>query len=172
MCPEGIFAQIGTIAQVKPAMRRVALIYNPASGQISARRTAAVEDALAVFRDAGVEAEAFVTREAGEATVHAQQAVRDGYDTILACGGDGTVHEIVQSLVGTDIALGVVPLGTANALASDLGLIGDDRPRWRASCSTPSRHAFPLGASTTGTAPEIQVHATLLSRRESAPMRC
>jgi YegS/Rv2252/BmrU family lipid kinase len=121
--PEGIFEQIGTTVKVKPAMRRVALIYNPASGQISARRAAAVEDALAVFRDAGVEAEAFVTRQAGEATIHAQQAVRDGYDAILACGGDGTVHEIVQSLVGTEVALGVVPLGTANALASDLGLI-------------------------------------------------
>ncbi len=104
-------------------MRRVALIYNPASGQISARRTVAVEDALAVFRDAGVEAKAFVTGKAGEATIHAQQAAREGYDAILACGGDGTVHEIVQSLVGTEIALGVVPLGTANALASDLGLI-------------------------------------------------
>src|SRR5208337_3899933 len=104
-------------------MRRVALIYNPASGQISARRTAAVEDALAVFRAAGVEGETFVTREAGEATLHAQQAAREGYDAILACGGDGTVHEILQSLVGTEIALGVVPLGTANALASDLGLI-------------------------------------------------
>jgi len=121
--PEGIFEQIGTTVEVKPAMRRVALIYNPASGQISARRTAAVEDALAVFRDAGVEAEAFVTGEAGEATIHAQQAVSEGYDAILACGGDGTVHEIVQSLVGTEVALGVVPLGTANALASDLGLI-------------------------------------------------
>jgi YegS/Rv2252/BmrU family lipid kinase len=104
-------------------MRRVALIYNPASGLISTRRTAAVEEALAVFRAAGVEGKAFVTREAGEATLHAQQAAREGFDTILACGGDGTVHEIVQSLVGTDIALGVVPLGTANALASDLGLI-------------------------------------------------
>jgi YegS/Rv2252/BmrU family lipid kinase len=104
-------------------MRRVALIYNPASGQISPRRTAAIEGALAVLRNAGVEAEAFVTREAGEATVHAQQAVRDGYDAILACGGDGTVHEVVQTLVGTEVALGVVPLGTANALASDLGLI-------------------------------------------------
>jgi diacylglycerol kinase family enzyme len=60
--PEGIFEQTGTTVKVKPAMRRVALIYNPASGQISARRAAAVEDALAVFRDAGVEAAAFVTR--------------------------------------------------------------------------------------------------------------
>ena len=109
---------------MKPAIRRVALIYNPASGQISARRKAAVEEALAVFRGAGVEAEAFVTSHAGEATIHARQAASDGFDAVLACGGDGTVHEIVQSLVGTEIALGVLPLGTANALASDLGLIG------------------------------------------------
>jgi YegS/Rv2252/BmrU family lipid kinase len=105
-------------------MRRVALIYNPVSGQYSARGRAAIEKALAVFREAGVAAEAVETREAGEATIHAQQAMSDGCDTVLACGGDGTVHEIVQSLVSTDVALGVIPLGTANALASDLGLIG------------------------------------------------
>jgi diacylglycerol kinase family enzyme len=50
--------------------------------------------------------------------------VREGRDAILACGGDGTVHAVLQSVVGTDIALGVIPLGTANALASNLGLIG------------------------------------------------
>jgi YegS/Rv2252/BmrU family lipid kinase len=105
-------------------MRHVALIYNPASGQYSARRKAAVEEALAVFREAGVTAEAIETTEAGEATLHARQAIDAGCDTVLACGGDGTVHEIVQSLVGTEIALGVIPLGTANALASDLGLTG------------------------------------------------
>lgn len=105
-------------------MRRVALIYNPASGQYSARRRAAVEKALDVFREAGVTAEAIETKEAGEAMIHAQQAMHDGCDAILACGGDGTVHEILQSLVGSDVALGVIPLGTANALAADLGLIG------------------------------------------------
>ena len=105
-------------------MRRVALIYNPASGQYSARRKTAIEKALTVFREAGVAAEAHETREAGEATHHARQAMSDGCDTVLACGGDGTVHEIVQSLVGTDVALGVIPLGTANALASNLGLYG------------------------------------------------
>lgn len=109
---------------MKPAMRRVALIYNPVSGQYSARRRAAIEKALAVFREAGVTADAFETKEAGEATIHARRAASEGYDTILACGGDGTVHEIVQSLVGTDVALGVIPLGTANALAADLRLIG------------------------------------------------
>lgn len=108
---------------MKPAMRRVALIYNPASGQYSARRKAAVGQIRAVLDEAGVESEAFETSAQGSATILAQQAVQDGYDTVLACGGDGTVHEAVQSLVGTDVALGVVPLGTANALAADLGLI-------------------------------------------------
>jgi diacylglycerol kinase (ATP) len=105
-------------------MRRAALIYNPASGQYSARRMAAVGKALAVLRAAGVAVEAHETKEAGEATLCAHRALNDGCDAVLACGGDGTVHEIVQSLVGTDVALGVIPLGTANALASDLGLIG------------------------------------------------
>jgi diacylglycerol kinase (ATP) len=108
---------------VKLVMQRVALIYNPVSGQYSARREAAVQGALAVLRDAGIAAEALVTHEVGSATVHAQEAVRAGYDTIFACGGDGTVHEVLQGIVGTDVALGVIPLGTANALASDLGLI-------------------------------------------------
>ncbi len=104
-------------------MRRVALIYNPASGQISARRRSAVKDAMAVLREAGVEAAAFETDGPGSAVALARDAVEAGYDTILACGGDGTVHEVVQSVVGTAVALGVVPLGTANALAADLGLV-------------------------------------------------
>ena len=105
-------------------MRRAALIYNPVSGQYSARRKAAIEQALRVLREAGVTAEAMITRHAGDATLRARQAIDDGYDAILACGGDGTVHEVVQTLVGSEVALGVIPLGTANALAADLGLIG------------------------------------------------
>ncbi len=103
-------------------MRRVVLIYNPASGQHSAGRRAAIDKALAILRAAGVEAEAMETLAPGSASVLAEQAARGGCDTILACGGDGTVHEVLQSLVGTDVALGVVPLGTANALAANLGL--------------------------------------------------
>ena len=115
---------LGSMAQVKPEMQRVALIYNPVSGQFSARREAAVQDALAVLRAAGVSAEVFESATPGGATAHAEEAIRQGCDAILACGGDGTVHAILQSLVGTQVALGVIPLGTANALAADLGLIG------------------------------------------------
>jgi len=103
-------------------MQKVALIYNPQSGQHSARRKAAIDQAISVLREAGISVEAFVTEHAGSATIHAQQAVLNGFDTVLACGGDGTVHEVLQSLVGTEVILGVVPLGTANALAADLGL--------------------------------------------------
>jgi YegS/Rv2252/BmrU family lipid kinase len=105
-------------------MNSVALIYNPASGQYSARRKAAVEEVLGVMRGAGVKADAFVSETVGSAEEYAKQAVREGRDAILACGGDGTVHAVLQSLVGTETALGVIPLGTANALASNLGLIG------------------------------------------------
>jgi len=103
-------------------MRRVALIYNPASGQQSPRHRAAISKALAALHAAGIQAEALETRGPGDASARAWEAIRAGCDTILACGGDGTVHEVLQSLVGTEIALGVIPLGTANALAQDLGL--------------------------------------------------
>jgi hypothetical protein len=109
---------------VKPAVRRVALIYNPASGQYSAKRAAAIQDALDVMRSAGVETEEFETDSVGGGTACAQKAIEASCDAVVACGGDGTVHEVVQSLVGTNVALGVIPLGTANALASDLGLLG------------------------------------------------
>jgi diacylglycerol kinase (ATP) len=114
----------GTNGQVIPAVRHVALIYNPASGQYSARRAAAIQDALDVMRSAGVETEEFETTHAGGGTACAQKAISACCDAVVACGGDGTVHEVVQTLVGTNVALGVIPLGTANALASDLGLLG------------------------------------------------
>jgi len=106
----------------EPPMQRVALLYNPASGQHASRRAATIADVLGVLRNAGVEAEAIATSAPGSAGAQALEAVQRGCDTILACGGDGTVHEILQCLVGTPVALGVVPQGTANALAASLGL--------------------------------------------------
>ncbi len=104
-------------------MRRVALIYNPISGRFSARRAAALEQAVAVLREAGVAVETFKAGTPGSGMAHAREAVRQGCDAVIACGGDGTVHEILQVLVGTETALGVIPLGTANALASNLCLV-------------------------------------------------
>ncbi len=58
---------------------------------------------------------------AGQAT----RAVRDGAELVLVCGGDGTVMACVTALAGTDVALAVLPAGTGNLLATNLGLTGD-----------------------------------------------
>ena len=103
-------------------MRKAALFYNPLSGRRRARRLADVEAALAVLRQAGVEAAAEPTRGQADAGEQARQAIAGGCDTIIACGGDGTAHDVLQGMVGSDAALGIIPLGTANALAHDLRL--------------------------------------------------
>jgi diacylglycerol kinase (ATP) len=52
-------------------------------------------------------------------------AEAQGYDTIVAVGGDGTVHHVVQHLIGTSLRLGILPLGTANNFARSLDIPGD-----------------------------------------------
>lgn len=103
-------------------MRRVALIYNPVSGRRLRKRVVEIAQVAMVLREAGIAVKAFPTESPTSASVQAQTAAGEGYDTILACGGDGTVHEVLQSLVDGPVALGIIPMGTANALATDLGL--------------------------------------------------
>jgi len=103
-------------------MRKAMLLYNPLSGRRRERRRADVESALSILRSAGVEVSAAPTRAASDATDQTRQAIAAGCDTVFACGGDGTVHDVLQGLVGTNAALAIIPLGTANSLAHDLRL--------------------------------------------------
>ena len=103
-------------------MKKVALIYNPHSGTHSEKRLAQLREVTVMLNQQGIEAELIPTRAAGSAPHQAREAVAAGCDTILACGGDGTVNEILQGLINTNAALGVLPQGTANALAKDLGV--------------------------------------------------
>ncbi len=103
-------------------MRRVALVDNPASGLHSSRRNATVRAAREALESAGVEVDHLTIDGPGSGSALARQAIAQGCDAVIVCGGDGTVHEVMQSLVGTGVALGVVPMGTANALAANLGL--------------------------------------------------
>lgn len=103
-------------------MKKAALLYNPLSGRRRQKRVADVEAALAVLRDAGVDVYAQPTQGPAAGGEQAREAIAQGCDTIFACGGDGTVNDVLQGLVGTDCALGVIPMGTANALAHDLRL--------------------------------------------------
>jgi len=63
-----------------------------------------------------------VTWEPGDGTVFAREAIDAGADTIVACGGDGTVNEVVNGLEGTRVALGIIPVGTANDFAKQVGI--------------------------------------------------
>jgi lipid kinase YegS len=66
-----------------------------------------------------------VTWDAGEGEWLTSQAADRGTDVVIACGGDGTLNEVVNGLDGRDIPLGVVPLGTANDFARQTGIPED-----------------------------------------------
>lgn len=103
-------------------MRKAALLYNPDSGGSRVRRQAELESVLALLRGANVEAYLVLTDSPAHAGEKARQAVLAGCDTVFACGGDGTIHNIVQVLVTSPVALAILPMGTANALAHDLDI--------------------------------------------------
>jgi len=110
-----------------PAFHKVLLLYNPVAGNAHAAHTRKLLSAAQVFCDAGVEVELEATRAQGEGGRQAKDALARGFDAIFACGGDGTVFDVLQGMVHgpEQVALGVLPLGTANVLATDLGLPGD-----------------------------------------------
>ena len=101
-------------------MRKAVLLYNPLSGRRPKRRVADVEAVLGVLRSGGLDVTSASTTSSAGTSEQARQAIADGCDTIFACGGDGTIHDVLQALVGTQVALGIIPLGTANTLAHDL----------------------------------------------------
>lgn len=68
-----------------------------------------------------------ITSSPGEAEALAREAVKQGYRTVVAGGGDGTVNEVLRGVAGTGVKLGVLPLGTMNVFARELGL----PLRWR-----------------------------------------
>ena len=107
-------------------MGRTALIYNPLSGSRHGRREQFISSIAEIFRSAGHQITLLPTERAGHATALAAQAA-PFHETILSAGGDGTAHEILQALVEnrSTCALGVLPFGTGNVLATDLLLSGD-----------------------------------------------
>jgi len=95
------------------------IVFNPAAGR---RRRTRLERALSVLRAEGIPAEIAMTAHAGHAEAIAGEAARAGRRVVVAAGGDGTIAEVASGLAGSDTTLGVLPLGTANVLACELGL--------------------------------------------------
>lgn len=102
--------------------RRILLIHNPAAG---ARRRARFDRIVAALRARGCALTLAETNAAGHAEAIARAAAPGEFDVVAACGGDGTVNEVINGLEGKDLALAVIPLGTANVLAQEIGLPRD-----------------------------------------------
>src|SRR5882757_8680172 len=101
-------------------MQKVTILFNPNSGP--RRRDRELDRAIGIIQSAGIRTELTVCHSSQEATIHTRFAVAGGSDTVFACGGDGTIHDVIQELAGTQVALAILPFGTANALAHDLGI--------------------------------------------------
>jgi diacylglycerol kinase (ATP) len=103
----------------------VIVIINPAARSERARKLCAAIEELSE------RSVVYTTGEAGEAREMAEKAAREGYQTIVAAGGDGTINEIVNGIAGYDLTLGVLPIGTMNVFATELGLPSHDlRKAW------------------------------------------
>lgn len=107
----------------------IALIFNPAARGEKARR---FRESLGQLRD---ECTLLETTAPGSATALAAQAVRDGYETVVATGGDGTVNEVVNGLASVpgglgQARLGILPLGTMNVFARELGIPLSAKRAW------------------------------------------
>lgn len=104
-------------------MRRAVLLYNPASGRRHAERLRLIEHIAKVLRNEGLNLEILATKAPGTAGRQASEACAAGAEIVFACGGDGTIHEVLQGMAfQPQAAMGVIPLGSANALARHLQL--------------------------------------------------
>lgn len=103
------------------ALRRfIHIILNPTAGR---RNRRLLDDVVGRLRAAGADVTIELTEAAGHATDLARAAARSGRaDVIVAAGGDGTINEVARGLLGQGVPLGIVPLGTANVLAVEIGL--------------------------------------------------
>jgi diacylglycerol kinase (ATP) len=102
-----------------PPGTRVKVIVNPASGKKGGITTNAAgpDEVRAVLEANGIHADIAETEYPRHATELAKAAIKEGYDVVIACGGDGTVGEVATGLIGSKVTLGILPLGSANNVA-------------------------------------------------------
>ncbi len=101
-------------------MRSALIVYNPAAGKFSVKPF--IQYAVRELESAGWRAEAVETQSGAHTIELAKQASAEKRDAVFAVGGDGTIGNVVNGLIGTDTALGVLPAGTANVWSIELGL--------------------------------------------------
>src|SRR5690242_4193848 len=102
-------------------LRKATLISNPKTGRYVSRRKT-IQELASDLNAQGVEVELKFTAGPGDAAELAARAANNGSTDVIVAGGDGTINEAIQGMVGTKSRLGILPRGTANVLARELGL--------------------------------------------------
>ncbi|MCK5214433.1 MAG: YegS/Rv2252/BmrU family lipid kinase [Candidatus Omnitrophica bacterium] len=126
----------------KHSYKKAMIIYNPKAGQ-GMSLSPILQDLLGIkrrkfeiyqsredylkkiceyFRKYDIKAEVSATEYAGHATQISRDCKKKGYDLVVAVGGDGTINEVINGLAGSDVTLGVVPMGTANVFGLEMKL--------------------------------------------------
>ena len=103
-------------------IRDALLIFNPTAGRARALHTGPLERARKVLARQGIETDLARTDGPGSAPEMARRAVHEQRKMVIVCGGDGTLNEVVNGLAGSTIPLALLPAGTANVFAKELGL--------------------------------------------------
>jgi len=99
-------------------IKNIYIIINPAAGE----EEAVLPIINTSMKEAGIAWEAFITHEAGDGIKFAQAAVKAGVDALAVYGGDGTLIEAISGLIGSEIPLAILPGGSANVAATELGI--------------------------------------------------
>lgn len=103
-----------------PLMRSAVIVYNPAAGRFSVKPF--INSVVKTLESAGWSAEAAETKSGAHTVELAKQAALEKKDAVFAVGGDGTIGNVVNGLIDSETALGILPAGTANVWSIELGL--------------------------------------------------
>jgi diacylglycerol kinase (ATP) len=117
------------------------VVINPAAG----RDEPVLNTLNNVFAKHGVQWDVGITHGPGDAQQLARQAAEAGYDIVAGYGGDGTQMEVVNGLQGADVSFGILPGGTGNAMAFELGVPRTLAPAVELLCTSQTTRAVDLG---------------------------
>jgi len=103
---------------------RVKLIANPGAGKVL-EAAARLTEVTGYLSDYGLKVDVALAHPKKEAIPIAKKAVKDGYDVVIAMGGDGTLGAVISGIAGSKVRLGIIPAGTENDIAGSLGIPDD-----------------------------------------------
>ncbi len=108
----------------KDKSMRVKLIANPGAGDVL-KNASKLEEVSAYLIQAGVDLDVALAKPKRKAVPIAEKAAKQGFDVVIAMGGDGTIGAVIRGIAGTKTRLGIIPAGHSNDLAASLGIPTD-----------------------------------------------